>query len=408
MKRYVNLLLIFLFGLFLISCNEEIEKTYYTIGFDSDNGEKYENVVIEGKQQINLPTPTKEGYNFKGWYPSEKYVEGTIVTNETYFQKNVTLYAKWEEKDITINLDLDGGHFKNSELPTKLDVKAFDEIVLEKVYKDGYLFLGWYIGNQKLDQTVSFVESKNLTAKYIALDELEDEYAITLNLDGGSFYDYQTPLPDNVLNNYSYYSIMNNQHDDIVNKLVYEFIVDYANHYRALGMYANGYLKSDIFNQTYNRLIGEGTFFSNKEMYNKWRWLIQYMEFIALDINKPYLEELYKNNYFNANNSYYTESASIRIELAAFLNVNKREYRNSSGIVLFESQQYKEADILGFTKFINPTKYVPGEEILLLCPIKDGYQFMGWYDNPEFIGEAIWKIEDNDYGDKVFYAKWEE
>lgn len=44
--------------------------------------------------------------------------------------------------------------------------------------------------------------------------------------------------------------------------------------------------------------------------------------------------------------------------------------------------------------------------------IKDYYQklhytFVGWYDNAEFEGDAIQEISAEDYGNKVFYSKWE-
>ena len=38
----------------------------------------------------------------------------------------------------------------------------------------------------------------------------------------------------------------------------------------------------------------------------------------------------------------------------------------------------------------------------------EGYEFLGWYDNPEFSGNAITEIIKGTYGDKVFYAKMEE
>jgi uncharacterized repeat protein (TIGR02543 family) len=44
----------------------------------------------------------------------------------------------------------------------------------------------------------------------------------------------------------------------------------------------------------------------------------------------------------------------------------------------------------------------------ILAPIKEGYIFKGWYDNPDFEGEAIWKIDNTWYWDIKLYAKWEE
>lgn len=37
---------------------------------------------------------------------------------------------------------------------------------------------------------------------------------------------------------------------------------------------------------------------------------------------------------------------------------------------------------------------------------KEGYQFVGWYDNASFTGEAITTIAKGESGDRTFYAKW--
>ena len=53
------------------------------------------------------------------------------------------------------------------------------------------------------------------------------------------------------------------------------------------------------------------------------------------------------------------------------------------------------------------TDYKYGTTTILPIPKKPGYVFKGWYTNPEFTGDAVTEIADDDYGDKSFYAKWE-
>ena len=56
----------------------------------------------------------------------------------------------------------------------------------------------------------------------------------------------------------------------------------------------------------------------------------------------------------------------------------------------------------------NPTEYdIEDDEIVLSDPTKEGYKFLGWYDNAAFEGEAVKNIPKGSTGDKVFYAKWE-
>ena len=37
---------------------------------------------------------------------------------------------------------------------------------------------------------------------------------------------------------------------------------------------------------------------------------------------------------------------------------------------------------------------------------RNGYDFVGWYTNPEFSGSAVTSFTDSDTGDKTYYAKW--
>ena len=37
---------------------------------------------------------------------------------------------------------------------------------------------------------------------------------------------------------------------------------------------------------------------------------------------------------------------------------------------------------------------------------REGFTFVGWYDNPEFTGDPITEIPTNYRGDIIIYAKW--
>ena len=56
----------------------------------------------------------------------------------------------------------------------------------------------------------------------------------------------------------------------------------------------------------------------------------------------------------------------------------------------------------------NPESYnVETETITLMEPVRNGYTFKGWYDNEQFEGKAVTKIEKGSIGDKTLFAKWE-
>ena len=64
----------------------------------------------DGATAVSLPTPTRTGYNFDGWYTAAS--GGTKINDigtTTKPTNNVTYYAHWTPKNYTITLDANGG-----------------------------------------------------------------------------------------------------------------------------------------------------------------------------------------------------------------------------------------------------------------------------------------------------------
>lgn len=62
-----------------------------------------ENKAVMLNNSIPLTTPTKDGYNFKGWFMSD----GTQYTNQPV-TADMTLTARWEIKTFTVTFYVDG------------------------------------------------------------------------------------------------------------------------------------------------------------------------------------------------------------------------------------------------------------------------------------------------------------
>ena len=87
---------------------------YYASGVgNSGNGvakisllSNFSNTMSYGTKYSDLPTPTKAGYSFEGWYTGENGT-GTKVTNDTILKNTNThtLYAKWVIKNVTVNFN---------------------------------------------------------------------------------------------------------------------------------------------------------------------------------------------------------------------------------------------------------------------------------------------------------------
>lgn len=76
--------------------------TRYTVSFETNGGNKISSERVKRNNTLTEPTaPTKEGFDFAGWYTDkelkEKYDFSSKVT------KSLTLYAAWTEKDNSEN-----------------------------------------------------------------------------------------------------------------------------------------------------------------------------------------------------------------------------------------------------------------------------------------------------------------
>ncbi len=90
----------------------KFEINTYTVTLDSNGGSDVSNVTVEWNTSAELPTPTKEGYNFLGWfYGNGTKYEGQAVT------ENITLTAHWELKVYTVTFYVDGEVYRTLQVP---------------------------------------------------------------------------------------------------------------------------------------------------------------------------------------------------------------------------------------------------------------------------------------------------
>lgn len=144
------------------------ESNACTVVFDANGGEVDEQnrSVSYGSPYGDLPTPSRPGYVFKGWYTSPsggtKISSSTKVSNENEH----TLYAQWKEKTYTVTFDASGGTL-SSKTKTVTYGSPYGSLPTPK--KDYHTFIGWYTEDEKLViQTTTVDITKNITlyAKY--------------------------------------------------------------------------------------------------------------------------------------------------------------------------------------------------------------------------------------------------
>ena len=102
----------------------------------------------------NLPTPTRPGYTFTGWYAGATRVDPSAPWS---IEEDTVLTAHWEVQTYTITLDANGGTFtgENGDPVETLTVEVVygDDYNFSAPQKDGMSFLCWYCYD--LDSTIA-------------------------------------------------------------------------------------------------------------------------------------------------------------------------------------------------------------------------------------------------------------
>ena len=88
-----------------------------------------------------LPTPTRQGYTFKGWYTENTFKNEVKADTAESLTEDHTLYAKWEANTYTLTFDANGGNVSTS---TKSVTYGQTYNDLPTPTKTGYTFGGWY------------------------------------------------------------------------------------------------------------------------------------------------------------------------------------------------------------------------------------------------------------------------
>lgn len=123
----------------------------YSVSLDSNGGNSFSDLSVTYDSNYSLPTPTKTGYSFSGWYNGNNLVS----SNGTWkFTTNLNLVAKWSLDSYSITYYLNGGEVDN---PTSYNVLT-ETFKLKAPTKVDYRFIGWSTspnGNCEMDVSIN-------------------------------------------------------------------------------------------------------------------------------------------------------------------------------------------------------------------------------------------------------------
>lgn len=131
---------------------------------------------------VELSAPQKQGQTFEGWCLSPDY-SGAAVERVECSCADIVLYAKWSTVVFTIKYELNGGILYGENPAT---VTAENSVELAEPVRKGYIFLGWFDGENggNIYESVGGEGARNLML-YALWQKTDELFTIFYELDGG-------------------------------------------------------------------------------------------------------------------------------------------------------------------------------------------------------------------------------
>lgn len=155
------------------------EPTIYSITFDSNEGSAVSTIYGEFNTPITLPTPTKIGYTFLGWFDGTNPNKYEITTMPN---TNLELVAEWQVNAHKLILVLNNGQ-NNVEIDVNFgeSITSADiaELNSELYSKTGYEFNKWFTDNAFTTEYV--LETMPDEDVYVYADWTIKTYSVQMN-----------------------------------------------------------------------------------------------------------------------------------------------------------------------------------------------------------------------------------
>ncbi len=382
-----------------------------------DAGKSTDQSVTFGEPFDKPTANSRLGYSFLGWYDSD----GNKAPDIWQFASNRVFYSKWQPTKYYITYELNGGR-NNASNPSSYTIN--DSITLRNPSKPGHTFEGWYSDpNFKTKVTKISGKTENITlyAKYVV-----NSYDLTLDGNGGQFAPLVTFVSDGE-----------------VIKQTYLYEGDSLTAYRPANK--EGYIFSGWYKDSglTKRFEFNGTITDDITLYAKW---IECNEsVICVESLQVFDAEIQgKNEKLYAfvpmvSGRIVVQSESDGLDLMGILyNASMRSltsgddisdsdldfsfsYNVTAGNLYYIAVKGARASVSGdatvkinwsgectLTGTTYPNRFLTKEYKtsyqLPVKPIREGYVFLGWFDESDNqIADNVWDFS----ADKTLTAKWE-
>lgn len=407
-----------------------------------------------------LPTPIKVGYMFKGWYEDiECTKEVTSIASGR--SEGVVLYALWELETYKIEYETNGGEFLTDSVAPLY--ATFDELVLEFI-NDYSSFTGIsgitaesFYGKSNQYGLYGFFKNEEMATKwnwllnFVADMATEVGYSgkayLMLSAGAANFNKYSrsnfaaflqqthltkiSPISMNFENvdSEALWAVCPTKDIQIGIEAQYEYTIldlplELATPNKEGATFIGWYTNSDLKNGKIDKLTVDNI--GNIKLYARWSdstihfdtFNIHYeLDGGTLPENAPIsfkegtsvnLVEAIKDGAFFAGwydnpeltgNPITIIESSVKNDITLYAKWTAYNYKNIN-YVLDGGTLSEDA----------PTNYVVtvGVDLSNVVPTKDGYKFLGWFDNAEGLGNPITEISKDAEEDITLYALWQD
>ncbi len=345
------------------------EAQLYKISLNPDGGTLAETSIdVKYGENYTLPIPTKDKYDFLGWY------NGTLKVEDGKYEltSNLSVTAKWEKAVFNVTLDANGG---DGLTQSSFELRVGDTLTLPTLTKTGYKFLGWFIGTEKIESGAwSKKQDTTIKASFEA-----NKYTVTLDVNGGDALSQTTlsvsyggslSLPTPTKENYTFEGWFNGEEKFTATK--FELTSD-------LTLKA----KWSVTKYTLTLNLGGGQADVTKLE-------LEYGETFTLPTPKRAGHSF--DGWFEGDKKYTETTWNRKSNLTI-----EAKWTAATYTVTVDAN----GGVLAGTKTFN---VVFGQSFSLPFPTRDGYQFMGWAENGERFDYLIWEVERN----VTLLAIWDE
>ncbi len=137
------------------------------ITFDSNCNDvsDYSYTYYSNQDNWHVPTITRPGYIFCGWYYDSACTQST--TGTVTLDSDKIFYAKWIKRELKITLNSNCSYVANKTITA--DLLDSSNTTIPNMERNGYIFLGWYLDKSctnKMPSTMTISTDLNLYAKW--------------------------------------------------------------------------------------------------------------------------------------------------------------------------------------------------------------------------------------------------